>query len=89
MSSKRVSKVKGEFDGEIVILSIPFTPIFAVCKLPDREIPIISREVEPIHRGDLKVFEGVTYRCLGKTSALILKGQRAQDFKPTYHFERI
>ena len=89
MSSKRVSKVEGEFDGEIVILSIPFTPIFAVCQLPDREIPIISREVEPIHRGDLKVFEGVTYRCLGKTSALILKGQRAQDFKPTYHFERI
>ena len=89
MSSKRVSKVEGEFDGKLVILNIPFTPIFAVCKLPDREIPIISREVEPIHRGDLKVFDGITYRCIGKTSALVLKGQRAQDFKPTYHFEII
>ena len=89
MSRKRVSKVEGEFDGKIVILNIPFTPIFAVCKLPDREVTIISREVEPIHRGDLKIYEGVTYRCIGKTSALVLKGQRAQDFKPTYHFEII
>ncbi len=89
MSSKRVSKVEGEFDGEIVILSIPFTPIFAVCKLPDREIPIITREVEPIHRGDIKTYEGVTYCCIGKSSALVLKGQRTQDFKPTYYFEII